>query len=314
MHFTVEANYAGWRLDKYLSEKINRLSRTRIQAIIMRDLQSEVPLKSSTHVWPGLTFALRKRAALEPKVPSPEELRQLYVDEDILVLDKPAGLPVHPSARYQRNTLTAQIIAKFGFRAEPAHRLDRETSGLIVCARTSAASRALGIAFQDGAVTKEYLALVVGWPDDAFEVDAPISKGTEAVRIAVCIDPLGAPAQTRFLCEARFSNADSRFALVRCFPMTGRQHQIRIHAAHCGHPLVGDKMYGGHPAYFDRFSKGLLTAVDWEALQLPRHALHAARLAFAHPRDKRPMVFSSPLPDDLAAFVGAANLKPLGRS
>ena len=319
--FTVEPNYAGWRLDRYLCEKIRRLSRTRVQLILERSLVSGRPLKPSTRVKPGLTFTLRRRAQAEPEVP--QDVVELHLDPSLLVLEKPAGLPIHPTARYHHNTLVKLLERKHGplLRADPAHRLDRETSGLLVCGRGAEASRALMRAFQSGEVHKEYLAVVEGHPPDAFAVDAPIAEGTAAIRIAVRIDHrAGKPARTRFQVERRFLRDGEPFALLRCFPETGRQHQIRIHAREAGFPLVGDKIYGPDPGYFDRFSKRCLEAEAWARLRLPRHALHAARLEFPHPLTGARLAFDSPLPLDLSDFcvatrgsgeVGAAATSPL---
>lgn len=307
IEFCVEPNYRGWRLDKYLCAKIRRLSRTRAQEIIQNDLISEQRLKPSSLVQPGLKFRLRKRVLDEPSVPPPEALKEVYRDEALLVLDKPAGLPIHPTARYHAATLVAQLKEKYGkdFRADPAHRLDRETSGLLVCARTLEASRALMRAFAGGEVHKEYLGICEGEPPERFEVDAPITEGTELIRIAVRIDPEGGkPARTRFQVERRFERQGQPFALLRCFPETGRQHQIRIHLNHRGFPLVGDKMYGPDPGYFDRFSKRTLEPEAWERLRLPRHALHAARVELVHPVRRERVVFESPLPGDLVEFAG----------
>lgn len=306
--FTVEPNYAGWRLDLYLREKIRRLSRTRVQQILERSLVADRPLKPSTRVHPGLTFTLRRRARAEPEVP--EDIVELHRDAHLLVLDKPAGLPIHPTARYHHNTLVKLLERRHGpgLRADPAHRLDRETSGLLVCGRGADASRALMRAFQSGEVEKEYLAIVEGHPPDTFAVDAPIAEGTAEVRIAVRIDPrAGKPARTRFAVERRFARDGASFALVRCFPETGRQHQIRIHAREAGFPLVGDKIYGPDPGYFDRFSRRCLEPEAWERLRLPRHALHAARLGFPHPATGAFLAFDSPLPPDLSDFCRAGS-------
>jgi 23S rRNA pseudouridine1911/1915/1917 synthase len=302
--FTVEPNYSGWRLDVYLCEKIRRLSRVRIQRILRTALVSDVPLKASTRVWPGLTFRLRRRSVVEPN--TPENLREVYRDEALLVLDKPSGLPIHPTARYHHGTLVALLLRRHGpdFQAFPAHRLDRETSGLLVCGRTAEASRALMRAFQGALVQKEYLAIVEGWPEkDAFCVDAPLVEGTKVIRIAVRVDPSGRPAKTRFQVLQRFVRGTEAFALVRCLPETGRQHQIRVHLQYAGFPLVGDKMYGPDPGYFDRFSRYCLEPEAWERLRLPRHALHAARLSLPHPQSGETLVFTAPLPEDLAGFL-----------
>lgn len=305
--FTVEPNYDGWRLDRYLCDKIRRLSRTRAQRIIRKGLISDRPLKPSTRVKPGLTFKLRRRAMDEPD--TPREITELYQDGALLVVDKPAGLPMHPSARYHSGTLVNVIRARYGpdFRADPAHRLDRETSGIIICGRTLESCQRLMRSFVEGEVHKEYLAITEGAPvEDTFEIDAPIAEGTELIRIAVRIDrQVGKPARTRFQVLRRFERDGARFALVRAWPETGRQHQIRIHLREAGYPIVGDKMYGPDQGYFDRFSKHCLEPEAWEKLRLPRHALHAARIRFPHPVTRAEVEFESPLPQDLREFLDA---------
>ncbi|SET87751.1 RluA family pseudouridine synthase [Stigmatella erecta] len=311
IEYTVEPNYAGWRLDRYLGEKIRRLPRTRIQGIIQRGLVCEHRLKPSTLVYPGLTFRLRRNASAEPETPT--ELPIVFQDDWLLVLDKPAGLPIHPTARYQRGTLVSLLRERFGERfAEPAHRLDRETSGLVVCGRTTEACRVLGRLFLSRDVHKEYLAVCEGHPpEDTFTVDAPIAEGTELIRIAVRIDRTGGKeSRTRFQVLQRFVRDGAPFALLRCYPETGRQHQIRIHLHEAGFPLVGDKMYGPDPGYFDRFSKHALEPEAWARLRLPRHALHAVHIAFPHPGTRQPVSFESPLPGDLVDFMAGKALAP----
>lgn len=305
IEFVVEPNYAGWRLDRYLCQKIRRLSRARIQRIIERDLVSERKLKPSSLVQPGLSFRLRRRAEEEPQVP--EEIVELHRDEWLLVLDKPAGLPIHPTARYHQGTLVALLrrLHGEGFRADPAHRLDRETSGLLVCGRTEEACRRLMRAFASGEVEKEYLAICEGHPrEDQLEIDAPVAEGGALVRIAVRIDPSGKPARTRFQVLRRFERQGEPFALLRALPKTGRQHQIRVHLKALGHPLVGDKIYGHDEGYFDRFSRHCLEPEAWTKLRLSRHALHAARLRLLHPGTLEHRSFESPLPADLREFLG----------
>ncbi|MFZ5471397.1 MAG: RluA family pseudouridine synthase [Myxococcota bacterium] len=307
VEFVVEPNYAGWRLDRYLCEKIRRLSRTRVQRIIERDLVSERPLKPSSLVTPGLTFRLRKRVLEEPEVPAPEELVELYRDEWLLVLDKPAGLPIHPTARYHQGTLVSLLRRRYGdsCKADPAHRLDRETSGLVVCGLSVEATRRLKRAFHQGEVAKEYLAICEGHPaTDELEVDAPVAEGGALVRIAVRIDPVaGKRALTRFEVLRRFTRVGEPFSLLRALPRTGRQHQIRIHLKSVGLPLVGDKIYGPDEGYFDRFSRHALEPEAWARLRLSRHALHAAKLSFTHPGTGKQLCFESPLPADLSAFL-----------
>ncbi len=307
IEFRVEPNYAGWRLDKYLCAKIPRLSRSRIQRIIERSVFCDQKLKPSTLVRPGLRFWLRRRAPEEPETPS--AVREIYRDDALFVVDKPAGLPMHPSARYHHGTLVMLLRRLYGaqFQAWPAHRLDRETSGLIVCGRTPAAARALMQDFRCGRVEKEYLAICEGHPPDSFAVDAPITVGSARVRIAVRIDrQAGRRAVTRFSVLRRFEREGSRFALVQALPETGRQHQIRVHLREAGFPIVGDKIYGPDEGYFDRFSKRSLEPEAWRMLRLPRHALHASQIRLAHPSTGTSVCFCSPLPEDLAGFMPPA--------
>jgi len=307
VEFVVEPNYSGWRLDRYLCHKIHRLSRAKVQRIIQRSLVSDRPLKPSTLVRPGLRFVLRRRAEEEPETPT--ELPEVLRDDWLLVLDKPAGLPVHPTARYHKGTLVTLLRERYGEDyAYPAHRLDRETSGLLVCGRTAEVCRALMRSFVRSDVRKEYLALCEGWPErDAFEVDAPIAEGTALIRIAVRIDPeKGKPARTRFSVMERFERQGERFSLIRAHPETGRQHQIRIHLRVAGLPIVGDKMYGPDERYFDRFSRRELDEDAWRRLRLPRHALHAARIRFPHPATGQEVDLSAPFPPDLEAFRRSA--------
>lgn len=304
--FVVEPNYAGWRLERYLAQKLRRLSRERLLGIIQRGLHcSERRLKPSTPVYPGLSFRLRRPVREEPETPT--HLPVLFQDDWLLVFDKPAGLPIHPTARYHKGTLVSLLRERFGEAfAEPVHRLDRETSGVLVCGRTTEACRVLGRLFLSRDVHKEYLAICEGHPpEDVFTVDAPIAEGTELIRIAVRVDPVhGKPSHTRFQVLQRFTRDGAPFALLRCFPETGRQHQIRVHLREVGLPLVGDKMYGPDPGYFDRFSRHCLEPEAWERLRLPRHALHAAHISFPHPGTGAPVTFDAPLPEDLQRFLG----------
>ncbi|MGQ0506248.1 MAG: RluA family pseudouridine synthase [Myxococcaceae bacterium] len=301
--YVVEHNYDGWRLDLYLREKIARLSRSRIQRIIQNSLISDRKLKPATVVRTGLSFRLRRRLEEEPETPT--HIREIYLDDDLLVLDKPAGLPIHPTARYHNGTLVTLVRSRYQFQAHPVHRLDRETSGLIVMGRTTDACRTLMLSFQRGEVEKDYLAICEGSPpEDQFVVDAPIAEGTDVIRIAVRIDrEVGRPSRTRFSVLRRFERDGEPFALLRCHPQTGRQHQIRVHLREAGFPIVGDKIYGPDQSYFDRFSRHCLEPEAWERLRLPRHALHAASITFTHPSRRERMTLDAPLPEDLAGFL-----------
>ena len=305
VQFVVEQNYSGWRLDKYLCEKLPRLSRAKVQRIIAQGLVSQRALKNSTLIVPGLSFALRRRKFQEPVTPT--EVHEIYRDPSILVLDKPAGLPIHPTARYRRGTLVTLLQQVYGSRPPifPLHRLDRETSGILLCGCEPKGTRRLMRAFAEGQVHKEYLAVCEGAPPrDEFEVDAAIAEGGRVVRIAVRIDRRqGKPARTSFEVLKRFRREGAWFALLRARPHTGRQHQIRVHLREAGFPIVGDKIYGPDEGYFDRFSRHCLEPEAWLKLRLPRHALHAALIRFEHPSSKSQVSFQSPLAADLQSFL-----------
>ncbi len=309
VRFTVEENYRGWRLDRYLQQKIRRLSRAQIQRLIEDRLEHEGarPLKASTRLVPGLSFALLKEAEPEPEVPL--DFAVVHDDGPLVVVDKPAGLPVHPTARYAAHTFTALARARFGERkVDPAHRIDRETSGLLACGGAPEHTKALKRAFALGKVEKTYLALVEGAPrEDAFEVDAPLALTlASAVRVRMHVDAAGLPSATRVEVLGRRRAPDGApVALLACRPRTGRQHQIRAHLHHAGLPMVGDKIYGPDENIFDRFTRHALTDDDRARLRLARHALHAWRLALPHPVTRERVLLEAPLAADLAAFWGA---------
>jgi 23S rRNA pseudouridine1911/1915/1917 synthase len=306
VRFTVEPNYAGWRLDRYLQEKIRRLSRERVQHLIAHRLEAEGGrrLKPSTRITAGLAFALLKDAEPEPE--TPQEFRVVHDDGELLVVDKPAGLPVHPTARYAANTFTSLAKLRFPERkVDPAHRIDRETSGLLACGAAPEVTKKLKRDFAHGRVAKTYLALALGDPAaDRFSVDAPLAlTGASVVRVRMHVDPAGLPSSTDFEVLGRRAAPDgARVLLLACRPRTGRQHQIRAHLLHAGLPMVGDKIYGPDEAIFDRFTRREMTEADRERLRLPRHALHAWRLELPHPTTRAPVRLEAALPEDLAAF------------
>jgi len=306
VRFTVEENYAGWRLDRYLQEKIRRLSRERVQFLIAHRLETADGrrLKPSTRITAGMAFALLRDAEPEPEAPL--DFAVVHDDGALVVVDKPAGLPVHPTARYSANTFTSAAKARFpGRKIDPAHRLDRETSGLLACGGAPEHTTRLKKEFALGRVEKTYLAIAVGAPaEDRFEVDAPLGlTGASAVRVRMHVHAAGLPSCTAFeVLGRRVAPDGAPVALLACRPRTGRQHQIRAHLHHAGLPMVGDKIYGPDEWIFDRFTRRALTDEDRVALRLPRHALHAWRLALAHPVTRERVLLEAPLAPDLAAF------------
>jgi 23S rRNA pseudouridine1911/1915/1917 synthase len=306
IRFVVERNYAGWRLDAYLQQKLRRLAPERIPELIATRLEAEDGSRPSpgSLVAHGFAFALLKEAEPEPETPL--DFGVVHDDGMLLVVDKPAGLPVHPTARYYAHTFTTIARKRYPDRKiDPAHRLDRETSGLLACGTAPEWTRALKRSFADGRVQKGYLALTLGWPaEDRFAVDAPLALTLQSeVRVRMHVSPAGAASRTEFeVLERRTAPDGARVALLSCVPRTGRQHQIRAHLLHAGCPILGDKIYGPDELIFDRFTKRAMTGADLAALRLPRQALHAWRLELPHPATGAPVALECPLPPDLAAF------------
>jgi 23S rRNA pseudouridine1911/1915/1917 synthase len=304
--FVVERNYAGWRLDAYLKQKIRRLDDQKAAFLIAERLDTEDgrAVGPDTLVEPGLAFSLWREAEPEPETPL--TFGVVFDDGELLVVDKPAGLPIHPTARYFEHTFTALAKARFpGRKVDPAHRLDRETSGLVACGCAPEWTSRLKRAFAEGKVEKAYLALCLGWPaGDAFTVDAPLKLTLQSeVRVRMHVHAEGAASATAFeVLGRRLAPDGARVALLSCHPRTGRQHQIRAHLHHAGLPLVGDKIYGGDELIFDRFTRRAMTDADRAALRLERQALHAWKLTLPHPRTGERMGFEAPLEADLRAF------------
>jgi 23S rRNA pseudouridine1911/1915/1917 synthase len=306
IRFVVERNYAGWRLDAYLQQKLRRLAPERIPQLIAERLEAEdgSRMTPGSLVAPGFAFALLKE--VEPEPDTPLHFGVVYDDGMLLVVDKPSGLPVHPTARYFAHTFTTIARKRFpDWKIDPAHRLDRETSGLLACGTAPEWTRALKRSFADGRVQKGYLALTLGWPaEERFVVDAPLALTLQSeVRVRMHVHPEGQPSRTEFeVLERRTAPDGARIALVACVPRTGRQHQIRAHLLAAGTPVLGDKIYGPDELIFDRFTRRAMTAEDLAALRLPRQALHAWRLELPHPATGATVALECPLPPDLAAF------------
>lgn len=240
--------------------------------------------------------------AVRPLVAQDLPLAVVYEDEDLLVIDKAAGMVVHPAPGHWEGTVVNALLGRGGplselggsERAGLVHRLDKDTSGLLLVARSERAHRRLGADLAARAITRRYAALCWGHLDaDQVDVDKPLGRDPrDRQRVAVVAG--GKPARTTFVRLARFDSVD----LLRAHLHTGRTHQIRVHLAHLGHPVVGDDTYGGGGGR--------------RLVQLParRHFLHAARLRFTHPVSGATMDFHSPLPADLAGTLATVARDP----
>lgn len=228
---------------------------------------------------------------IEPEVD--DGITILYEDEWCIAVNKTGNLPVHPSGRYFNNTLVAILEERYGRKVFPVHRLDRETSGVILLAFDGKNIASLSTAIAQG--SKKYLALVHGtFPDEEYIVDLPLGWDTEsAISKKRRAWPGGTQsARTRF---HKIMTIDD-ISLIRCFPETGRLHQIRAHLLSAGFPIIGDKLYGQDETLFLTFIKHDLTAELLKKLILPRQALHASRLAFRHPQNKQELNIEAPIP------------------
>ena len=299
--FTVEAECDGWRIDRFLMKKIRRLSRARVQRVIRGDLDvdGKKVARPSRAVHTGETVAFRRPAPAEPD--APRDISIVAADPEFYVIDKPAGLTMHPTARYHRSTLTNVLRERFPDEAlQICHRLDRETSGLLLVARSRESAVALKRAFAKRLVKKRYLAIARGELLGERLVDAPLGLAQTAVRVRMAVRADGLPSRTRFV-PLEFVQSHN-CTLVQCHPETGRQHQIRAHLDHIGHPIVGDKLYPDESLFIEWADEGMSDEL-LARLELPRHALHAAALEFPHPTSGQPVRVESPLPVDLAAYL-----------
>ncbi len=317
---------AGQRLDRFLATHLAGLSRVRIQALIRGgNVEGEAGrlTDAATRVAPGqrIRIAIPPPAAAEP-AGEPLPLAIVHEDKHLIVIDKPAGLVVHPAAGHAHGTLVNALIAHCGDelsgiggvrRPGIVHRLDKDTSGLLVVAKTDAAHQGLAEQFAshgaDGRLTRAYEALVWGVPPrPSGRIEASIGRSaTNRTRMAVVRDAQGRHAVTHFDVLESFAGPDGKplASRLRLVLETGRTHQIRVHLAHIGHPVMGDPTYGaGFKSSTRRLAESAAHALDG----LGRQALHAAELGFEHPVTGRPLHFTSPRPSDIQALYDA--LKP----
>jgi len=303
----LEPAHAGWRLDRALAAAVPTLSRERLKALIRSGA-----VETGGQPVRDPSAKVRGEEALRVAVPEPEPahneaqdipLTIVFEDEHLLVVDKPAGLVVHPAAGNFEGTLVNALLhhcgpslSGIGGVARPGivHRIDKDTSGLLVVAKTDVAHEGLSKQFAAHSIDRRYLAIVNGLPKQAEGVvDAPLARSaTNRKKIAIVENGRGKRAVTHWKRLTLLREA----ALVECRLETGRTHQVRVHMASIGHALLGDPVYGRSGKTHSKLLKDL---------QFQRQALHAAELGFTHPVTKRRLSFSSPMPPDMQELFDA---------
>ena len=309
--------YEGQRLDAYLRKRYPWRSREAYQRMIRQGLVllNDETRKPSTSVrWHDVVWVDYGEPGDLDQDPSSIPLSILYEDDALLVLDKQPGVVVHPVGKNRFNTITNALHARYRDMSDAAkdvvprlvHRLDKGTSGVLLVAKTDRARAELGRQFEDREVEKEYEALAHGDPrGDGGTVDLPIVPEVLAVpgKPKMKTVPIGEgpEARTGWRVEERFG----RYCLLRLRLYTGRTHQIRVHCAALGHPLVADDQYGDGKALYPSTAAGADAPNHGEAPLLDRVALHSARLVFTHPTSGKRMAIEAPLPADLGGAVRA---------
>lgn len=303
----IEPQAEGWRLDRALASAAPALSRERIKALIAAGqvIRGDgAPLRD-----PAAKARAGERFTIHVPAPRPAHneaqdlgLDVVFEDEHLIVVNKPAGMVVHPAAGNPDGTLVNALLhhcagrlSGIGGVARPGivHRIDKDTSGLLVAAKTDRAHEGLAKQFAAHSIDRRYKAIVAGLPKGEGTVDANLARSdANRKKVAIVGEGRGKRAVTHWRLERALKDA----ALVECRLETGRTHQVRVHMASIGYPLLGDPVYGRtRPAHRELLKQ----------LEFARQALHAARLGFAHPIDRRPLAFDSRMPDDMQELLSA---------
>ena len=314
-------SHAGWRLDRFLAAALPDFSRSRLQQLLETGAVSlgeqQRTIKDANHrVKLGDTFTVTVPPTA-PAIPQGQDipLSVIYEDKELIVIDKPAGLVVHPAAGNPDGTLVNALIAhcgvgmlSIGGEARPGivHRLDKDTSGLLVAAKTERAMASLAKQFANHTIERAYNAVVWGSPRDTTGlIESQIGRNPFDRKRMTVLRAGGKRAATRYKLLEKFGPVERPFAsLIECRLETGRTHQIRVHLTHLGHPLIGDPQYG-RSRTAPRGKNDAETAAFAAAAGFFRQALHAFVLGFQHPSLHKTMRFESPWPADFAGLVGA---------
>lgn len=310
--FVVQPEYVGRRLDQFLASHLPETSRVRVQQLISQAkvLIDGKPAKPSLHLRGGEQIEIIGEVQRPPLKAIAEEipLDIVYEDEDLAVINKPAGMMVHAGAGAtdddrNRGTLVNALLHRFGtlsgvggdMRPGIVHRLDKDTSGLIIVAKNDVAHRKLATEFSSRKVKKTYVALVHGWvKNDRGTISSPVSRDAIRRTRMTTRRSGGREAITHYQVQRRIESDFGRFTLLKVRIDTGRTHQIRVHLASLGHPVVGDTLYGAPREIRPKVGAGI---------SLPRNFLHSAELQFAHPRTRETLSSSSPIPEQLSEFL-----------
>ncbi len=303
----VEEEGEGVRIDLFLAERVEGISRSRIQRLIKEGeiLLDGAPCKPSAPVaegqtitWPAQTGLTEVRAQ-----PEPLDLEVVFEDEDLAVIHKPPGLVVHPAPGHWEGTLVNGLLHRWpdwqapggALRPGIVHRLDRETSGLLVVARSRRAYDSLRVQFAEHTTQRGYVALIWGrMPSPEGEIDRPIGRDPRNRQRMATVEKGGKPAQTQWQVLAEFDT----LSLLRLGLRTGRTHQVRVHLASTGHPVFADGLYGGVQYVMRLAPRDRPPAQRW-IRELGRVALHAYHLGFHHPADGQWLLFEAPVPRDI---------------
>jgi 23S rRNA pseudouridine1911/1915/1917 synthase len=311
--------HAGWRLDRFLAAALPDFSRARLQQLLEASAVTSGArtIKDANHrVKPGDSFTVTVPPTA-PAIPQGQDipLTVIYEDKELIVIDKPAGLVVHPAAGNPDGTLVNALIGhcgasmlSIGGEARPGivHRLDKDTSGLLVAAKTERAMASLAKQFANHTIERAYNAVVWGSPRESSGlIESQIGRSPfDRKRMAV-LRSGGKTARTRYQVLEKYGPVERPFAsLIECRLETGRTHQIRVHLTHLGHPLIGDPAYG-RARTAPRGKSDAETAAFTAAADFPRQALHAFVLGFQHPSLHKTMRFETPWPADFAHLVDA---------